>query len=62
MFEILGAGPLAIVGTLLGLLLALFVHKFVPALADAPYLYALLIGSGFVVGLALDSRSRGKRK
>ena len=62
MFEGLGAGPFSIVGTLLGLLLASLVHRFVPALADASYLWALLIGLGFAVGLAIDSRSGGRGK
>jgi hypothetical protein len=62
MFEFLGAGPFSIAGTILGLLVAFLVHKFVPALADAPYLWAVLVGAGFVGGLAIDFHSGRRRK
>jgi uncharacterized membrane protein YccC len=56
--ELFGSGPFTILGTLCGLLLAFLVHKFGPALADAAYLWAALVGAGFVIGLAIDFRSK----
>jgi len=58
--ELFGSGPFTIIGTLCGVLVLFLVHKFVPTLADAAYLWAVLVGAGFVSGLAIDFRPKRK--
>jgi hypothetical protein len=56
--DFLGVGLATILGTLGGLLAAVLLNWLVPNLADAVVLYALLVATGFIVGLVLDNRSK----
>ena len=60
MFELLANGPYTIGGTLVGLALALGMHKLVPSEPSALYFEAGFVALGFVVGLVLDGRRARK--
>ncbi len=62
MFELFGIGPFALGGMLIGVLASFVLHRYVPALAGATYLWAVLVGGGFIVGLVTDGRSSRKRQ
>jgi uncharacterized membrane protein YccC len=56
MFDFLGAGIGAIVGTLSGIATAVLLRWLFPHVGDASYLHATLIALGFAVGVWFDVR------
>ncbi len=56
MFDLLGAGFGAIIGTLSGIATSALLHWLFPQVTDALYLDAGLVALGFIAGIWFDVR------
>ncbi|MDR6856033.1 hypothetical protein [Variovorax guangxiensis] len=61
MIDLLGAGPYTVLGLLAGIAVAGLLAWLFPSLADKYVLLALVVGTGFIVGLVLEPRGDGRK-